>query len=49
MTIGGAVASIQSQDLNSILITVPPGSPGPAPVIVTSASGCTASGTYIYY
>ena len=49
VTIGGSAAAIQSQNLTSILVTAPPGSPGPAPIVVTSASGCSATSGYLYY
>jgi hypothetical protein len=49
VTIGGNAATIQFLSNTSMLVAVPPGSaPGPAPIVVTSASGCTASSTYVY-
>ena len=49
VTIGGNAATIQFLSNNSMLVAVPPGStPGPAPIVVTSVSGCTASSTFIY-
>jgi hypothetical protein len=48
VTIGGAAATIQFISTSSILVTVPAGTPGQAPIVVTSASGCTAMSTYNY-
>jgi Concanavalin A-like lectin/glucanases superfamily/IPT/TIG domain len=49
VTIGGNPATIQFLASTSMLVAVPPGSaPGPAPIVVTSASGCTASSTFLY-
>jgi hypothetical protein len=46
--IGGASATITSLTPTSIFVTTPPGTIGPASVVVTSPSGCTATTTYTY-
>lgn len=48
VTVGGASATIQPLSMSSILATAPPGTVGPAAIVVTSPSGCTAVSTYIY-
>jgi hypothetical protein len=48
VTIGGVAAPIVNMTTTAILITAPPGSSGPASLVVTSAAGCSASTTYVY-
>ncbi len=50
VTIGGNPAAIQALTASTILVGVPAGSaPGPVPLVVTSTSGCSATGTYVYF
>lgn len=48
LTIGGAAATIVSMSTTVILLSAPPGQSGPAPLIATSAAGCSAASTYVY-
>lgn len=48
VTIGGAPAPIAFSQPTLLAVTVPPGSPGSASVVVTSPNGCTASTQYLY-
>jgi hypothetical protein len=48
VTVGGAAATITSQSQSALFCTVPPGTVGPAQIVVSSAGGCTATGTYTY-
>lgn len=48
VTIGGNPMNITTQSAGVIVGTAPPGTPGPAAVVVTNANGCQAVGTYTY-
>ena len=48
VTVGGATATIQSLSITSIFATAPPGTLGPAALVVTSPSACSASAIYTY-
>ncbi len=48
VTIGGAAATIQSVSATSVLVRTPAGTPGVAPVVVTTPGGCVVSTTYTY-
>jgi Concanavalin A-like lectin/glucanases superfamily/IPT/TIG domain len=48
VTVGGTPASISGNTAIALLVTAPPGTPGPQPVVVSSASGCTANTVYVY-
>jgi hypothetical protein len=48
VTIGGVPATITAQGATFITVTAPPGTPGPATVIVMNAVGCMATTTYTY-
>jgi hypothetical protein len=48
VTIGGTPATIALLLPTTLSITTPPGAVGPAAVVVTSPSGCTATTTYTY-
>ncbi|HYC77754.1 MAG TPA: IPT/TIG domain-containing protein, partial [Planctomycetota bacterium] len=48
VTIGGAAATIVNQTPTSLFVTTPPGAPGPAAVVVTAPSTCSATTTYTY-
>lgn len=48
VTIGGAAASISSASAFVISMNTPPGTPGVAPVVITTPGGCTTSTTYTY-
>jgi Concanavalin A-like lectin/glucanases superfamily/IPT/TIG domain len=46
--VGGAPAAIVSLSTTAILATSPPGTTGPAQLLVTSAAGCGATSVYFY-
>jgi hypothetical protein len=49
VTVGGAPATIQPTSTEtSLLVISPPGTPGPAPIVVSSLTGCTASGSWSF-
>lgn len=48
VTIGGAPLHVTSQNSTSIVGTTPPGTPGPATVVVANAIGCFTNRTYTY-
>jgi Concanavalin A-like lectin/glucanases superfamily/IPT/TIG domain len=48
VTVGGAPAAIVSLSTTAILATAPPGTTGPAQLLVTSAAGCGATSVYFY-
>jgi hypothetical protein len=48
VTIGGAPATVLSAGAAVLTVNTPPGTPGVAPVIITTAGGCTTSTTYTY-
>ena len=47
-TIGGAAATVLSASAAVLTISTPSGTPGVAPVVLTTPGGCTASTTYTY-
>ncbi|HGY90808.1 MAG TPA: hypothetical protein ENK43_06530 [Planctomycetes bacterium] len=48
VTIGGAAATVTQLSGSLVLVSTPPGTVGPANVIVTTPAGCTATTTYTY-
>ena len=48
VTVGGAAATIQSVSATSVLVRTPAGTPGVAPVVVTTPGGCVVNTTYTY-
>jgi hypothetical protein len=48
VTFNGVPMPIQSQGATSIVGHTPPGTPGPAQVVVRNVNGCQATGTYTY-
>lgn len=48
VTIGGAPATILSASGSVVTMNTPPGTPGVAPVVLTTPGGCTVSTTYTY-
>lgn len=48
VTIGGAAATIQTVSATSVLVRTPAGTPGVAPVVVTTPGGCVVNTTYTY-
>jgi hypothetical protein len=48
VTIGGAPATVVEHGPLFVLMWTPPGTPGVAPVIVTTPGGCVATTTYTY-
>lgn len=47
-TLGGVALTPISQSMTSIVATVPAGSPGAVPIVITSPTGCQTTGTYTY-
>jgi uncharacterized Ntn-hydrolase superfamily protein len=47
-TLGGVALTPISQSMTSIVATVPAGSPGAVPIVITSPNGCQTTGTYTY-
>src|SRR6185503_1102872 len=49
VTIGGSPATIQYLSPLTMLVGVPPGAmPGLVPIVVSSATGCSATASYLY-
>jgi len=48
VTIGGAPAAVVSITPSAVVVTTPPGTPGPAPIVLTTPYGCTVTATYTY-
>lgn len=48
VTIGGNPATVSSAAATVIVATTPPGTPGPAQVIITTPGGCQVTATYTY-
>lgn len=48
VTVGGASALILTSTATQIICKTPPGVVGQAPVVLTTAQGCTATTTYTY-
>ena len=48
VTLGGNVLSPLSQSMNSFVAITPPGTAGATPIVVTSPTGCQATGTFTY-
>ncbi|MEO0481480.1 MAG: IPT/TIG domain-containing protein [Planctomycetota bacterium] len=49
VTVGGNPATIVSAQPTGILVSSPPGTPGPAQVVVTNPNTCFAVSTYTYF
>lgn len=47
-TVGGAPATMLGATATVLTMLTPPGTPGPAAIVVTTPGGCTASATYTY-
>lgn len=47
-TIGGTPATITSSSPTLVIMTTPPGTPGPAQVVITTPGGCTVTSTFTY-
>jgi hypothetical protein len=48
VTMGGALATVLSASPTVMTIRTPPGTPGVAPVVITTAGGCVANTSYTY-
>lgn len=48
VTIGGASALILTASATTVTMRTPPGTPGPAQVVLTTPGGCAATTTYTY-
>jgi len=48
VTIGGNPITVTAQSNTSIFGSAPPGTPGPAAIVVSNALNCQATGTYTY-
>jgi Concanavalin A-like lectin/glucanases superfamily/IPT/TIG domain len=48
VTVGGSPATVTSSTATALLVTAPPGSLGAQAVVISSATGCTASTVYFY-
>ena len=48
VTIGGAAATVTSATAILVVLRTPPGTPGVAPVVVTTPGGCQTTTTYTY-
>jgi len=48
VTLGGVTLSPFVQTAATIIATVPPSAPGPATLVITSATGCQTTATYTY-
>ena len=48
VTIGGANATVVSAGAVVMTVNTPPGTPGVAPVVITTPGGCTTTTTYTY-
>jgi uncharacterized Ntn-hydrolase superfamily protein len=48
VTFNGVPMNVQSQTATSVLGTTPPGTPGPATVLVRNANGCQTTATFTY-
>ncbi|HGY90716.1 MAG TPA: hypothetical protein ENK43_06050 [Planctomycetes bacterium] len=48
VTIGGVPAAVVSLTEFAVVVTTPPGTPGPAPIVLTTPYGCTVTETYTY-
>ena len=48
VTVGGAPALVQSVTFGVLTLRTPPGTPGPAPVVITTPGGCQATTSYTY-
>jgi hypothetical protein len=49
VTVGGSAATITFQNIAFLLCTAPPGSVGPASLVVTSDGGCSTTDSFVYY
>lgn len=48
VTIGGAPATVLTASATTVTVRTPPGTPGPAPVVITTLGGCTTTTSYTY-
>ena len=48
VTINGAPITVTTQTSSTIIGQTPPGTPGPATVVITGPSGCTTTASYTY-
>ena len=48
VTVGGAAATIVSASANAVTVRTPAGTPGVAPVVVTTPGGCPVNTSYTY-
>jgi|GEM_PF-1381784 len=48
VTLGGTVMTPISQTATSFVASTPPGAPGLTPIVITSPTGCQATGSYTY-
>ena len=48
VTIGGAAATVVTATGAVVQVQTPPGTPGPAAVVLTTPGGCTATTSYTY-
>lgn len=48
MTIGGNPATVTTSSATAVIVTTPPGTPGPRPVVITTPGGCTVNTTFTY-
>ncbi len=48
VTVGGAAALVLSANATSVTVRTPPGTPGIAPVVLTTPGGCAATTSYTY-
>jgi hypothetical protein len=49
VTVGGAPAMIEAQTTTQLQLRTPPGTPGTAPIVITSGTGCATSASYVYF
>jgi hypothetical protein len=48
VTIGGNAATVTTANPSIVICTTPPGSPGPATVVITTPGGCSVNSTFTY-
>ena len=48
VTVGGVPANVTTSSATVVIATIPPGTPGPAQVVVTTPGGCTVTSTFTY-
>jgi hypothetical protein len=47
-TIGGNPANVTNSGATVVIMTTPPGTPGPQPAVITTPGGCTFTTTFTY-